>query len=108
MKFISASSDLKLIIEARKEIVVGRDRSLTEGLTVTFKKGVFVTSDKDLIAKLQSLPNYRRDFGPERAGTKKEKAVAPKTRAPKAPKSPVAKEAKKSAKLNKEAVKSSE
>jgi len=108
MKFVSQYESFHLTIESRREIREGREVTITPGLAVQFKDGVFETKDKELINKLKSAPNYRKDFGPERTGTKKEKAVAPKSRASKASKSPIAKESKKSAKLNKEAVKSSE
>lgn len=98
MKFISQYESFHLTIESRREIREGREVTITPGLAVQFKDGVFETKDKDLIKKLQSAPNYRKDFGPERIETKEEKIK----------KSPLAKESKKSVKLNKEAVKSLE
>lgn len=93
MKFISKYESFHLTIESRREIREGREVTITPGVAVQFKDGVFETKDKELIAKLQSAPNYRKDFEKEK----------------KAAKSPIVKESKKSAKLNKEeAVKSSE
>jgi len=100
MKFVSQYESFRLTIESRREIREGREVTITPGIAVQFKNGVFETKDKELIAKLKSAPNYRKDFGPESTETKKEKVVSPKP--------PIAKESKKSAKLNKEVVKSSE
>jgi len=126
MKFVSQYESLHLTIESRQEVREGREVTITPGLAVQFKDGVFETKDKELIKKLQSAPNYRKDFGPERKTTEAEKKVAPKSRKPrvskpqskkvvpesnpnmtdtKTPKQIVAKASKKSAKLNKEELK---
>lgn len=88
MKFVSQYENFRLVVAV--------------GEAYQFKKGIFETKNKALIEKLQSLPNYRKDFGPERKedGVDEVKAEVAKPEKPAKEKT-----SEKDAKLKKEEVK---